>query len=415
MSASRRGQRGLSLIELMVAVALSILLVLGLVQVFAASRASYQMAQGMARTQENGRFAMEYLQRDARMVGHLGCVNDQSRFLPSLPLVGELFLKDRKDFSTVPTVDHSQALRFDYAVQGYDAAGTAPGSTLTLAAPLVTGAAGDWSPQLPPMLQAASGEPIPVKGSDILVMRMLSPESAAIASFVPDTATFGVNISADAAQWKALKRNGEAPTLLAAADCRMALLFQATTIAENAASISIGVTVSGLNQSGLNARDQFDASLGQVRLYRADIAAYYVGLNPTSRLPSLYRMSFSSVPGSGALTRRVDEIAPGVENLQLLYGQDSSAGAAATSLPTGYINSQVTAANIKPSSSDRAGWQRVGTIKAGLLVRSPEPAVSAVPQNAPTVLGTTIVAADDQRYRAVYETSIALRNRLFGN
>lgn len=415
MSAPRSNQHGLSLIELMVAITLALLLILGLVQVFSASRASYQMAQGLARTQENGRFAMEYLQRDARMVGHLGCVNDQSRFLPSLPLVGELFLKDRKDFSTVPTVALGQALRFDYAVQGYDAAGTAPGSTLTLAATLATGAAGDWSPQLPPMLQPANGQPPPVKGSDIVVMRMLSSESAAIASFVPDTATLGVSISADAAQWKTLKRNGDAPVLLAAADCRMALLFQASTIAENAAGTNIGVTVSGLNQSGLNARDQFDASLGQVRLYRADIVAYYVGLNPANQLPSLYRMSFSSAPGSGALARRIDEIAPGVENLQLLYGQDSSAATAATSLPTGYINSQVTAANIKPSSSDRAGWQRVGTIKAGMLVRSPEPAVSALPQTAPSVLGTTIVAANDQRYRAVYETSIALRNRLFGN
>jgi type IV pilus assembly protein PilW len=73
-----RGTAGLSLIEIMIALAIGSLLILGLVQVFAASRTAYQLSEGMARTQENARFAMDYLQRDIRMAGHYGCVNDQS-------------------------------------------------------------------------------------------------------------------------------------------------------------------------------------------------------------------------------------------------------------------------------------------------------------------------------------------------
>src|SRR5690606_21928152 len=79
----RRGAAGLSLIELMIALAIGSLLILALVEVFAASRAAYMLATGLARTQENGRFAIDILQRDLRMAGHAGCVNDQARFLPA--------------------------------------------------------------------------------------------------------------------------------------------------------------------------------------------------------------------------------------------------------------------------------------------------------------------------------------------
>lgn len=68
---------GLSLIELMIALLISSILLIGVIQVFAASRTAYQLSQGIARNQENGRFAMDFLTRDIRMAGHAGCVNDQ--------------------------------------------------------------------------------------------------------------------------------------------------------------------------------------------------------------------------------------------------------------------------------------------------------------------------------------------------
>src|SRR5690242_4302480 len=50
-----RRQAGLSLIELMIAMVIGLVLILGLIQVFAASRQAYQLSQGIARNQENGR------------------------------------------------------------------------------------------------------------------------------------------------------------------------------------------------------------------------------------------------------------------------------------------------------------------------------------------------------------------------
>ena len=68
--------RGLSLVELMVALAIGLLLLLGLVEIFGASRAAFSSAEGSARIQENSRFALEFLRRDARMAGHMGCLNE---------------------------------------------------------------------------------------------------------------------------------------------------------------------------------------------------------------------------------------------------------------------------------------------------------------------------------------------------
>ncbi len=72
---------GISLIETMIAMVIGLVLMLGVAQVFLASRAASRLAEGNGRAQENGRFALEFLQRDIRMAGHFGCVNDQAHFV----------------------------------------------------------------------------------------------------------------------------------------------------------------------------------------------------------------------------------------------------------------------------------------------------------------------------------------------
>ena len=52
-----RRMAGLSMVELMIALTIGVIVMLGVVQVFAASRAAYQLSDGLARVQENSRFA----------------------------------------------------------------------------------------------------------------------------------------------------------------------------------------------------------------------------------------------------------------------------------------------------------------------------------------------------------------------
>ncbi|HHW4671723.1 MAG TPA: PilW family protein, partial [Xylella fastidiosa subsp. multiplex] len=69
---------GLSLMELLIALLIGSILIVGVIQVFLASWTAYRLSQGIARNQESGRFALDFLTRDIRMAGHTGCINDQA-------------------------------------------------------------------------------------------------------------------------------------------------------------------------------------------------------------------------------------------------------------------------------------------------------------------------------------------------
>jgi len=66
-------QNGLSLIELMIAIGLSMILTLGVIQIFMSSKQTSRVQDSLARLQENARFALDLLAHDIRMAGQLGC------------------------------------------------------------------------------------------------------------------------------------------------------------------------------------------------------------------------------------------------------------------------------------------------------------------------------------------------------
>ena len=81
----RRQQLGLSLVELMVALLLGLVLMTGIIQVFLASRQTYNTNEAMARMQENGRFALEFVSRSARLAGYAEPIFTGNSPLPILP------------------------------------------------------------------------------------------------------------------------------------------------------------------------------------------------------------------------------------------------------------------------------------------------------------------------------------------
>lgn len=70
----KSNQYGFGLIELMIAVALSSLMLLGVLQIFDANKRTGKLTSSFARVQENGRIAVEMLVRDIRMADAWGCV-----------------------------------------------------------------------------------------------------------------------------------------------------------------------------------------------------------------------------------------------------------------------------------------------------------------------------------------------------
>lgn len=58
--------RGLSLVEIMIALVLGLFLMGGLLQMLSSSRMAYRLAESKARAQENGRYALQFLAREMR-------------------------------------------------------------------------------------------------------------------------------------------------------------------------------------------------------------------------------------------------------------------------------------------------------------------------------------------------------------
>ena len=63
-------QRGLTLIELMVALVISLLILAGLFTVYQSNQRGQQLNDGLTRIQENGRFAIDFLGRDIRLAAY---------------------------------------------------------------------------------------------------------------------------------------------------------------------------------------------------------------------------------------------------------------------------------------------------------------------------------------------------------
>ncbi|MFD2192192.1 PilW family protein [Pistricoccus aurantiacus] len=77
LTAKASSQRGMSLIELMISLVLGLLVTAAVYQIYSANQRSSRMQDALSQVQENGRFALETLGRDARQSGYRGgCAND---------------------------------------------------------------------------------------------------------------------------------------------------------------------------------------------------------------------------------------------------------------------------------------------------------------------------------------------------
>ena len=396
-------QRGLSLVELMVALAIGLLLLLGLVEIFGASRAAFSSAEGSARIQENSRFALEFLRRDVRMAGHMGCQSELG-----YQALGSLTNHN----SATPGLLSSAnwAMRIDMPVEAYDYENTGPGLTYDLDANGIVASEGanEWAPDLPAELSVISTEAI--KGSDVLVLRFLSAESVRLDEG-SDASSGVVDVQISDPSWIAFNPFVEAGRIYAITDCLNLSLFQAN----NGADVNgrFNALAGGANVTALSGSYGGREVLGQPpsRLFRYEIAVYYVALDAGGQ-PALFVRNFLNDPTVGFLGPR-RALVDGVENLQLTFGSDSRNAVAAGGRDD-YVDLYGSAADISAAAMNATAWQRVISMRVGLLVRSPSPS-AAVEGAVPIplrVADTVITPPDDLRLRSTYESMVAVRNRV---
>ncbi len=112
---SQYRQMGLSLIELMVAMLISLILLGGVLQVFLSSKDMYRTNTAVARVQEAGRFATEFIAFDVRQAGYKGeCLSEPANQLDLASATADLKIA----YSTTPAIkgwENSKPVFFEAA------------------------------------------------------------------------------------------------------------------------------------------------------------------------------------------------------------------------------------------------------------------------------------------------------------
>lgn len=368
VSSRRKLERGLTLVELMVAMLLGLLVTGGVIQVFLGNRATYAFNEGLSRLQENGRFALDTLNHRVRMSGYFGCISDARTLQLANNLNGTAAL----------------AFNFEQSLTGFEAVGSGPNDTVAPGSsnPANSANAGDWTPPLPADLLGSV-----VPGSDVIVLRSVS--SAAHSLISPFTTANQVFVDAPLAEYQP----GE---IAVVSDCLRGSVFQITNVAPGAFGVELAHAIGGFVPGNSVAAWDFAQSYGAgSELLRAETWVFYVGARPGGGPPALFQRRLQLAGNTVALV--AEELVEAVDTMQVLYGEDVDLD--------GAVDQYVTANNV-------ADWTRVAAVRISLLMRSPEEYGTEFDTQTYDVNETRFNPADDRRVRQVFTTAAAIRNRL---
>ncbi|MDX1625071.1 MAG: PilW family protein [Wenzhouxiangellaceae bacterium] len=376
---SGRRARGLSLVELMVAITLALLLSAGMVQLFQGSKITFNTNDALARVQENGRFAMELIKREFRMAGTHGFCAAQ--------------LEIRNHLNQ--DCGGAQNSLFDarLAVSGWDYTGTRTGDAYTVPDSLDPSSASpaDWDSTI------GGGDPLPdlleglvVPGTDVLVLRRMDvvPGVSAVGNTQQNSNSINLvglhNLPQDA--------------LVLVTNCANAAdLFQNVNN-QNATSFSKGnSSCSNPGPGNSNAQNWTTVYDDSMQAFQVVMEAFFIGADAEGN-PGLYRLDM----GSGTSSAVPEEVVRGAENLQLQYGFSRAAPVGDGQSIDDWVDATAVPAD---------GWGQVLAIRVGLSMRSDERADLDETQQTFALAGVDVTTPGDARMRQPFSSTVALRNR----
>lgn len=97
---------GLSIVELLVALAISSFLMLGISTIYLDSQKTDKLGAALSRIQETGRFALNYIAKDVRMAGYQGCMDPETlevNIIANNAPTGNLFLTALRGYEVEDT------------------------------------------------------------------------------------------------------------------------------------------------------------------------------------------------------------------------------------------------------------------------------------------------------------------------
>jgi len=348
-----RSQHGFTLVEILVAITLSLILLAGTVQIFLSSKQAYRTEDALSRIQESGRFSMDFLATEIRKAAYTGCLGQDS--ISSI--------ENRLNSNGSYAWDIGATLT-GKMVAGYD---TPVGGT-------------SWTPSLPAGLA-------PNPGTDVITIRYMASNGIDLVPPYSDSAQLFV----DPALVASAVAEGD---IAMVTDCKKGTLFQITNL--QAAGGKMNVVHSQGGYTPGNNQSVFDNSYGEDAELAVFVTEIFYISNNSNGVPSLYR-SWLTTSGTNA-TLSPQELVEGIEDMQILYGEDTD--------NDGTANRYVTANNV-------ADMDKVVSVRISLLARSNDGHITTGPQTYTFPdWATAMTTATDRRLRHVFTTTITLRNRV---
>lgn len=367
--------RGLSLVELLIAMVMGLTLAAGVIQVYVGNSQTERDQESRARMQENGRFAINFLAHELRMAGYLGC----------LASIDENSINNTLDSPPASFQPGS-------GIQGWEATGTASGvvSNSVNNASVVSSSGAGWRTSAGTVLDLTNVVP----GTDIVKIWNTAGSGAIINAITPGVTTV-VNSGVLDIQ------NGD---ILLLSDCERADWVQACEVRDVGGGTSINSVLSSTCAPGnIASRPLLTQPGGE--LAKLEGTMFYIGKrgDTATNPPALFRRRLSATAATGA----PEELIEGVENFQVLYGINAD-----------HDNKKTVDAYVV--ADDVADWARVISVRISVLVQSIENNMLPAPQpysfNGVTYDGATGNGSlpADTRLRRVFTTTVTLRNRAVG-
>lgn len=389
---------GITLIELMIAMVISLVLLLGVGSIYFNSKRTYQVQEEFAHMQESARMAMRFMIEDIRMAGYMGCAWNNGLDYAN-------FLK-----SSGNATDDAAMGNFNIGLEGLEANTSGPSDTVDLSAAPAAG----WNAPVPAFITNP-----PLNGSDIMIVRYADGNGVKLAINNNAANLWIDNLGNPALTTTAGVTCHDATgicegDILLATDCEKSRLFQVTG---GMAATATGIMIShaGSGSPGNGQVDWGGASgglpefeVGDSSIFRAVSYAYYIANNAgVPPIPSLFRQALR--PGSAP-----QELIEGVENMQILYGIDTDK-LLATGTGDGIANRYATA-DVVTVATDNVVSARISLLLATNNEVSTKTAAAAVSKNfilsgMTAATGTTITSPADRRIRKVFTTTIKIRNK----
>lgn len=354
---------GLSLIELLVAIALGGILMGGAISLFVNNRATYEVTNDMARLQENARFTLQILTQDIRMAGYTGCLDEVSE-------VNDLIGESIGDLAN-----------FSFGVEGFEQGGTGwlPTNHAGQDDALIIGSAS-------PLYNAFMND------SDGITVRYLQSDLSQIGTDynneVINTSPNDANAANLALSIRNLTHSFVDGQTAGVADCGGVDTFTVNGATLPGAAV---LTASRLSRSWQILNRAIVAPFIGVR--------YFVRVNAAGN-PALFR---SRIVPNDASAEQTQELVDGVQSLQILYRGSSG----------GYTDATAT------------DFRDVIAVKVAMLLRTND-GLNKEPDNNVYEVGAERFCRDDltvapvctrtyppdNRRRRVFQTTIFVRNAL---